>query len=1408
MALRTAGVELVVKNFSGFIGAMGRVNSTLVKTGQDASKMAQQVTAAGDRVTNAQRAQANSAARLVQALIRQEQAGTRLAQAEQRLESIKNKDITTNKRVQAATDALAKAKDNLAVRDAQLKAAMTASQNVANNANSTAKQQNTALNNLTKAADNYGKALGKQKEKEDAINVANAKATKAMNNNKSAIAAAEEAVKKYTDAVTIADKNVEIASNNQESNILRVQRAQEKLAEITNAVALGRQLGTGGIGGIAGGIGAIGTTLSGIGIAIAAVVAGLAVFAAGAVAAFGAAKKLAEVVVSGLVAGFKLLLGILTPVLSALWKIVSVPIARAFEWLTGAIKGVTDGLADSLAEFQRFGIMFEALIARDTAGNFENMTQALAGAVQPAKDLFGWVKRLAVTTPFTAKGITEVLAMANAMGLNISAAKDLTVAVGNFTAGMGLTEEHMWRIIYNFGQMLAQGKVTGREFRDLAISFVPVWKMLDEMAAKAGMATEEFKKLALEGKVPVPAFFQEFITMAQRDFPNAMERMARTWAGVIGNAKDFIQVVVGMNLFGRVFNQITAAMADSLQELIKYLTPLTDMIGVNLATGLSVAAEGFRAVTDALDAFKANVTSVLGLGSIFDTHGWAGGIAKAAVLIRELGNTIAGIIRWINDNVTGGLKNVAKSAGAWGYNIVAMIAQGMAAAVKLIVQVVNYIARILAYWLAPGSPPKAFPDLPKWGMKAMAEYLHGFTLADFDALEGIQGPLKEALSILVDTGKLGERAAANLYRDLSVAIAKAISTGVIEESLFERIARAAGPFGDEIARLARLQIQLAVATNELAAAEKALEEARKREATARKSINAKVREYNKLLRAGADKATLDARLAEINVTEVAARAATQERVQQEALVEAMKEQVAVLQEAVQLQERLVQQLLEITREQIIKIDTSAAAGQMGELAEMLENMDWGIPTPLEDIDAGDLARANRWKELQAYLNWKDAMTEAETWISDLKKDMGTLFEPARESLGELETAWGKISKIMGGGVQDPRRPQKTNFDKAIDAFENLKRAIKLVSDEMSILMDTLSLFGLRIEGLTFVEKLAGFLGLVALGVANVIRAISNGLIWIALFLEVIRTISGWLLEIGDGFAGLGDTVNENIDDFMAWGAGVKESVMEATNNVAEWLGNIGEDFETWRLGAVATVNEWGAETGEAFRAWEATVIQIVQETVDAFMYKIEYWRDRLKLKWISFLQDARTFWESIKAAIKLKVDAIVTLISTTLQNAFNNFKTTSLYNAIMTIVRAAQALYEKLKNLYDALHGRMAQTANTGIEEDNQQFGGSVKKLRPSIVGEHGWEMYMPLADGMILNQRQIADAIGMAASQAYGNTMPYLRNMVNSPAQYAPSVVNNRQVNVNFGGVVIAGEMDMAVFESRVRNVIRQEFT
>lgn len=197
-----------------------------------------------------------------------------------------------------------------------------------------------------------------------------------------------------------------------------------------------------------------------------------------------------------------------------------------------------------------------------TAGDY------LKEAQKPAKELLDWIKQIAVTTPFTVETLANTLAMSMAMGFTSGQAKDLTLAIGNFTAGMGLSDEHMQRIIYNFGQMRAQGKLNGRDLRDLTTSMVPVNDLLDIMATRYGVTREAMRDMLTSGEVSVDEFFKTFQDFANDSFPGAMERMSHTVQGVTSNIQDFIGSVLGVEVLGPIVQKFTDLAADGLQQLM------------------------------------------------------------------------------------------------------------------------------------------------------------------------------------------------------------------------------------------------------------------------------------------------------------------------------------------------------------------------------------------------------------------------------------------------------------------------------------------------------------------------------------------------------------------------------------------------------------------------------------------------------------------------------------------------------------------------------------------------------------------------------------------------------------------------------------------------------------------------
>lgn len=269
------------------------------------------------------------------------------------------------------------------------------------------------------------------------------------------------------------------------------------------------------------------------------------------------------------------------------------------------------------------------------------MSEALEAAIGPANELIEWTKTMAVTTPFTAETLARANTLGMAMGFTTEETKRLTMATGNFTAGMGLSQDVIERIIYNFGQMIQQGKVTGTELRDLARGgFVPitdVLKQMQENLGETGKDFDQFRKDAAKGVYPVEEFFTAFMEIAERDFPNAMERMSRTWEGVTSNIHDFIGVVLGAEVLGPLLDRIAARLDDALKR----------MMSPEIRGGFSDLGE---TIADTYDKIANKVPDVIGsFIELGNTLGLGLGFGGAKRAIEGLGDALV----WILDRVEG-----------------------------------------------------------------------------------------------------------------------------------------------------------------------------------------------------------------------------------------------------------------------------------------------------------------------------------------------------------------------------------------------------------------------------------------------------------------------------------------------------------------------------------------------------------------------------------------------------------------------------------------------------------------------------------------------------------------------------------------------------------------------------------
>ncbi|MHA2086199.1 MAG: hypothetical protein ACXABD_20845, partial [Candidatus Thorarchaeota archaeon] len=130
--------------------------------------------------------------------------------------------------------------------------------------------------------------------------------------------------------------------------------------------------------------------------------------------------------------------------------VTGVLVIDVFRQISRGLKSIVRDALDATAVFQSLQITLEAILARDFAKQWGiPVSQALTQITEKAQELLGWVREVAVTTPFSVESLAQALAYGQAFGFNVEQSKRLTLATGDFVAGMGLTDQHMQRIIYN-----------------------------------------------------------------------------------------------------------------------------------------------------------------------------------------------------------------------------------------------------------------------------------------------------------------------------------------------------------------------------------------------------------------------------------------------------------------------------------------------------------------------------------------------------------------------------------------------------------------------------------------------------------------------------------------------------------------------------------------------------------------------------------------------------------------------------------------------------------------------------------------------------------------------------------------------------------------------------------------------
>lgn len=253
--------------------------------------------------------------------------------------------------------------------------------------------------------------------------------------------------------------------------------------------------------------------------------------------------------------------------------------------------------------------------------------EVMLGSAEKASAMIAEMREFAAKTPLTLDNVISSGTMLMSYGVDESNLIDTMTKLGDLASG---NAEKMDRITLAYGQMLAKGKVTGEELRQMTEAGVPLQTALAE---SIGVTGEEFSKMVSKGEVGIDALNKAIteLTTGNGKFAGMMEKQSQTMQGMLStlldNLSEFMRKM-GEGAFGEVKSALQEA-SDLLAEWEEdgTLDRWAQGVGVMLK---NLVAFLKQAISVGLDFKEAIIAGAVALGTFKIAIG-IGNVISAAV---------------------------------------------------------------------------------------------------------------------------------------------------------------------------------------------------------------------------------------------------------------------------------------------------------------------------------------------------------------------------------------------------------------------------------------------------------------------------------------------------------------------------------------------------------------------------------------------------------------------------------------------------------------------------------------------------------------------------------------------------------------------------------------------------------
>ncbi|TXH36170.1 MAG: hypothetical protein E6Q94_03325 [Burkholderiaceae bacterium] len=199
----------------------------------------------------------------------------------------------------------------------------------------------------------------------------------------------------------------------------------------------------------------------------------------------------------------------------------------------------------------------------DTGAQFETLHVRLSnllGSTEAANQAFGMLKQLAASTPFDVAGLTESFVKLTAFGMQPTEAQMRSLA--DVAANLGGGTEALQGVTLALGQAWAKSKLQGEEILQLAERGVPVWDALSRATGRTVPELQRMSEAGLLGRDVIAKLIDELGRLNE----GASDKLMRTYAGAVANAKDALAEFFDMVAKAGVLDWLTDKVRDLLAE--------------------------------------------------------------------------------------------------------------------------------------------------------------------------------------------------------------------------------------------------------------------------------------------------------------------------------------------------------------------------------------------------------------------------------------------------------------------------------------------------------------------------------------------------------------------------------------------------------------------------------------------------------------------------------------------------------------------------------------------------------------------------------------------------------------------------------------------------------------------------